>query len=107
MEKRMRMTMTMRCGKKLKEMVFVLQSCGNHSHELLSQDGSDEEGSGEASSDVEVDLVQRLKNLSTPNDPDTLTRLPVRVSPASHDNADRPDGSPPTSEAEVVPSEVM
>jgi hypothetical protein len=93
--------------KKIKGNGFVLQSCGNYSHELLSQDGSDEEGSGEASSDVEVDLVQRLKNLSTPNDPDTLTRLPVRVSPASHDNADRPDGSPPTSEAEVVPSEVM
>ena len=73
---------------------------------LVGQDGSEDEEAGDASSEVENDLAQRLKNL-TPNDPDTLTRLPVRVSPGSHDNTDRTQGSPPTSgEVEAVPAEV-
>jgi hypothetical protein len=70
------------------------------------QDGSDEDEREESSSDVEDDLVQRLKSLNSPNDPDTLTRLPVRISPAAHqDDTDANQDSPPAS-ADDGPAEV-
>ena len=73
----------------------------------MNQGGSDDEEGGGASSDVEDDLVQRLKNLEKPNDPDLLTRLPVRVSPKSHDPAERNQDSPLAGDVEPVPSEVL
>ncbi len=77
-----------------------------HDKFLLFQDGSDEDEREESSSDVEDDLVQRLKSLNSPNDPDTLTRLPVRISPAAHhDDGDTNQDSPPAS-ADDGPVEV-
>ncbi len=72
----------------------------------LVQDGSDEDEREESSSDVEDDLVQRLKSLNSPNDPDMLTRLPVRISPAAHDDTDANQDSPPAS-ADDGPVEVI
>ncbi len=74
---------------------------------MICQAGSEDEEQGEISSDAEDGLAQKLKNLDTADDPETLTRLPVRISPASHDNAARSQSSPADSrEVGAIPSEV-